>query len=119
MAINRSVNVSGRPKKRYNKSVYRSFAMILQFGLNMLVPICMMTALGIFLDKKLGTTWIMVVFFFVGAAAGGQNVHRMAKQIYGCPQTEAKSRDAEKKAGECRQEKTAGIEEQKDVFKDK
>ena len=56
--------------------------MILQFGINMLVPVCMMTALGIFLDRKFGTSWIMILFFFLGSIAGAQNIYRMAKQVY-------------------------------------
>ena len=49
----------------------------------MMVPICMMSALGIYLDKKLDTSFLMVLFFFLGAIAGGQNVYRLAKRIYG------------------------------------
>ena len=82
-------------KKRYDKSVYRSFAMVLQFGINMLVPICMMTALGIFLDEKLGTSFLMIILFIVGAIAGGQNVYRMAKRVYDTPkQEEQKEQDS-------------------------
>lgn len=69
-------------KNSYDKSVYRSLALISQFSINMLVPICLMTALGIFLDSKLGTSYWVVVLFFVGAIAGGQNIYRMAKGIY-------------------------------------
>lgn len=69
-------------KKRYDKSVYRSLALVTQFGINMLVPICLMTALGIFLDKRFGTSFWMIILFFVGAIAGGQNVYRMAKQFF-------------------------------------
>ena len=66
-----------------SKSVYKSFAMITQFGINMLVPIGMMTWLGVYLDKRFGTSYLMIVLFFVGAIAGGRNVYRMAQQIYG------------------------------------
>lgn len=69
-----------------DKSVYRSLAMITQFGLNMLVPIGMMSALGFYLDEKLGTSYIFIVLFIIGAIAGGQNVYRMAKQIYDTPE---------------------------------
>lgn len=68
--------------KRYEKSVFQALALVLQFGLNMLVPVCMMMALGIFLDRKLGTSWLTIVLFFVGAVAGAQNVYRMAKRVY-------------------------------------
>lgn len=77
--------MAGKHKGRYDKSVYRSFALVMQFGLNMLVPICMMSALGVYLDQKFGTSYIMVILFFVGAVAGGQNVYRMAKRIYDGP----------------------------------
>jgi len=69
-------------KKRYDKGVFRALSMVMQFGINMLVPICMMTALGIFLDNKLGTSYWMVILFFVGAIAGGQNIYRMSKGIF-------------------------------------
>lgn len=61
--------------------VYQSLAMITQFGLNMLVPICMMSALGVWLDRKLGTSWITILFFAIGAVAGGQNVYRLARRM--------------------------------------
>ena len=70
-------------KKNYDKSVYKSFALISQFGINMLVPIGLMTWLGIVLDNKLGTSYWMIVLFFVGAIAGGRNVYHMSKNIYG------------------------------------
>ena len=35
----------------YDKGVYRSLAQVLQFGINMLVPIFLCTFLGIFLDR--------------------------------------------------------------------
>ncbi|MBR1854698.1 MAG: AtpZ/AtpI family protein [Lachnospiraceae bacterium] len=69
-------------KRKYDKSVYRSLALITQFGINMLVPIGMLTAFGIWLDGKLGTSYWTVLLFFVGAVAGGQNVYRMAKAVY-------------------------------------
>ena len=68
-------------QKDNNRIVFQSLAMIMQFGLNMLVPICMMSALGIWLDKKLGTSWITIILFLVGAVAGGQNIYQVAKRI--------------------------------------
>lgn len=50
-------------KKKYDKSVYKSFALISQFGINMLVPIGLMTWLGIYLDGKLGTSYWMIILF--------------------------------------------------------
>lgn len=69
-------------KKKYDKSVYKSFALISQFGINMLVPIGLMTWLGIYLDGKLGTSYWMIILFFVGAIAGGRNVYHVSKSIF-------------------------------------
>lgn len=71
--------------KPYDKSVYRSLILITQLGINMLVPIGMMCALGIFLDRKLETGWITVLLFFAGAIAGAQNVYRMVRRLYETP----------------------------------
>lgn len=68
-------------RNHYDKSVYYSLTLVTQFGINMLVPIFLMSALGVYLDRKLGTSYIMIILFFAGAAAGAQNVYRMAKRI--------------------------------------
>lgn len=67
---------------KYDKSVYRSLVMITQFGLNMLVPIGLCSFLGIFLDKKLDTSFFVIIFFFIGALAGFRNVFLFARKIY-------------------------------------
>lgn len=71
-----------RRRKNDKMPVYRSVAMITQFGINMLVPIFALSFLGIYLDRKLETSYWMILLFFIGALAGGRNVYRMAKQIY-------------------------------------
>lgn len=105
--------MSGKRKKGYDRSVYRSFALVMQFGINMLVPICMMSAIGIFLDQKLGTSFIMVIFFFVGAVAGGQNVFRMAKQIYEAPDEDGRRTTTVKKESDSGDEDYESIEKGK------
>lgn len=67
---------------KFNRSVYQALTMIGQFGINMLVPVFACSFLGMFLDKKLGTDFLVVILFFVGAIAGGFNVYRFSKQIY-------------------------------------
>lgn len=69
-------------RQPYHNSVYRSLVLITQMGINMVVTITMATALGIWLDRKLGTSFLVVVLFFIGAAAGAQNCYRMARRIY-------------------------------------
>lgn len=72
-----------RRDKDDRRVVMQSLAMVMQFGLNMIVPICLMTALGIWLDGKFGTSYITIILFVMGAVAGGQNIYRMAKSLYG------------------------------------
>lgn len=68
--------------KKENRQVVDALILVFQFGLNMLVPIFMCCALGIWLGRRTGIQWMMVPFFFIGALAGGTNVYRMARRIY-------------------------------------
>lgn len=79
-----------KQRKGDDRIVFQSLAMVTQFGLNMIVPICMMSALGVWLDGKLGTSWLTILFFVLGAVAGAQNVYRMAKRIYSAENPEGK-----------------------------
>ena len=77
------------------RNVQQSFAQILQFSLYMLVPICGMSALGFLLDRKFGTSWIMILGFFVGAVAGFQNIYRYAMKIIRGSGEEGKGAEAD------------------------
>ena len=66
-----------------NSIVVRSLSMISQFAINMLVPICMCSYLGYLIDEKLNTSFMFIIFFFIGALAGGRNVYRLAQRISG------------------------------------
>ena len=67
---------------KYRKNVYHALTMITQFGINMLVPIFLCSFIGIYIDRKAGTSFWMVILFFVGALAGFRNVYVFAKRIY-------------------------------------
>lgn len=54
---------------------------ISQFGINMLVPIFMCSFAGMYIDRFLGTSFIMIILFFLGAAAGFRNVYILATRI--------------------------------------
>lgn len=56
--------------------------MVIQFGLNMLVPIVMCTLLGVWIGEKSGINIITVPLFLMGALAGFRNIFIMAKKIY-------------------------------------
>ncbi len=83
---------------KYNKNVYRALMMISQFGINMLVPIFICSFAGMFLDRKFGTSYWMVVLFFAGALAGLTNVLRFARKIYDTP-AQSRRRAAKRQDG--------------------
>ena len=63
-------------------SVYKTLAFFTQITINMLVPIFLCSFLGVCLDRWLGTSFLVVVFFFLGALAGFRNVFQLAKKLY-------------------------------------
>lgn len=65
---------------KFDRTVYQTLTLISQFGINMLVPIFLCSFVGMFVDKKLGTDFVMIIMFFVGAVAGGYNVYRLSKK---------------------------------------
>lgn len=66
-----------------NKTVFKSLTLILQFGLNMIVPIFLCTMIGVWLGEKYDIPAVTVPFFIAGALAGFTNIFKMAKKIYG------------------------------------
>ena len=80
-------------KKNSNKVIVQSFSMVLQFGLNMMIPIAMCIALGIWLGEKYDMDWIVIPLFFVGALAGYNSIFRMVK---GMLKDSKKEKDAKK-----------------------
>lgn len=65
---------------KYQKEVFRSFSLVLQFGINMIVPILLCTFAGIFLDRLFSTSFIVIILFFLGALAGFRNIFILAKK---------------------------------------
>lgn len=63
------------------RKVFQALALVLQFGLNMVVPIGMCMVFGIWLDNKYDMPWVIIVMFFVGALAGFTNIFKMAKPL--------------------------------------
>ena len=78
------------------KKVFQSLTLILQFGLNMIVPIVLCTMLGAWLGKKYDIPVITVPLFIMGALAGFTNIYKMAKKIYGLGKTGRKGQDVKK-----------------------
>lgn len=66
-----------------NRKVFQCLTLILQFSLNMIVPIFMCTMFGVWLGKKFDIPVITIPLFIMGALAGFTNIFKMAKKIYG------------------------------------
>lgn len=64
------------------RTTVQMLTLITQLGLVMIVSVGMTTALGIWLDGLFGTSFITVIFFFIGAVAGMQGAYRMMGQAF-------------------------------------
>ena len=67
-------------KKVNKREITESFSMVLQFGLNMIIPIALCVALGVWIGDKYDMDWIVIPLFFVGALAGYTSIFKMVKQ---------------------------------------
>lgn len=72
-----------RQKGDDKRKTFQTLTLITQLGLIMITAIGMTTALGVWLDHKLGTSFLTVILFFVGAVGGAQGVYRMINRIFG------------------------------------
>ena len=78
------------------RKIFQSLTLILQFGLNMIVPIMLCLMLGVWIGRKYDILWITIPLFIIGALAGFTNIYKMAKKIYGLGKTDRKGQDVKK-----------------------
>jgi F0F1-type ATP synthase assembly protein I len=64
-----------------HKGVYQAIALAGQFGFAILVPALICFWVGLRLDRWLGTNFLVIIFFFIGAIAGIMNIFVLAKKI--------------------------------------
>lgn len=74
------MNARDRKKQKDRQTTMRMLTLITQFGINMLVPIFLCFFAGMYLDEKLGTNYLIVIFFFIGAIAGFRNIYIFARR---------------------------------------
>ncbi len=91
-----TMSSKNRKKQKDRQMTFRMLTLITQFGINMLVPIFLCFFAGRFLDQKLGTSYLMIVFFFVGALAGFRNIYIFAKKMTDCTEEEASTHQKNK-----------------------
>ena len=62
---------------KYKKSVDRNFALISQLGISVIVPIGLCIFIGVLIDKKFNSNFI-IPLIFLGIAAGARNAYMIA-----------------------------------------
>lgn len=68
---------------RKNRKVFQALTLILQFGLNMIVPIVMCTLFGTWIGRKHDMLWIVIPLFIMGAWRDLPTFLKWQKKIYG------------------------------------
>lgn len=63
---------------KYKRSVHRTFALITQVGISMLVPILLCTWLGSYLEEKFSWS-VFIALVILGVLAGGRNVYYLVR----------------------------------------
>lgn len=62
----------------YKRSVHKTFALISQLGISMIVPILMCTLIGRYLQEKFSLP-LFIPLVIMGILAGGRNVYYLVK----------------------------------------
>ena len=64
------------------KKVLRSFAMISQIGISMMVPIFLCGAIGYWLTNQFHHEWLFLLALFIGIGAAFRNFFLLTKSFY-------------------------------------
>lgn len=65
-----------------NRKAFQVIPLVLQFGINMIVPIMICTMLGVWLGRRFDIPFVVVPLFIVGALAGFTSIYKMARKVY-------------------------------------
>ena len=62
--------------------IVKILSFLSQFTLIMLIPTVGLFFLGLYLDKKFGTSFLAIILFFVGAAGGMTGVYKLVRSTF-------------------------------------
>jgi len=72
-----------KSKRAENAEIVRAFSMLFQLGLSIMIPIALSIFIGYKLDRLFETgNILLLVFLFVGMAAGIRSVYVLTKSFY-------------------------------------
>lgn len=63
-----------------NRKLIQILFLVTQIAFSMLAPIVLCAVLGIWLGKKSGISWLILVFLAVGILAGFRNTYKLLKK---------------------------------------
>lgn len=84
-------------KRKERREQAQAYTYILQFSINMIVPIFACTFFGYWLDGKFGTSFLVIIGFFLGAVSGGTSIYKISKKMLKKDETSWKYPVVEKK----------------------
>lgn len=88
----------------YKRSVYRTFALISQLGISILVPVLLCTVLGSWLEEKVSFP-VFIPLIIIGVLAGVRNAYTLARHANEDPEDKVEqqtNRRMDKKDGKDR-----------------
>ena len=65
---------------KYKREVFRTLSLVTQLGIHIMVPVFLCLFIGIWIDKKFGTSTVLI-FLVLGILAGGRNAYILAKGV--------------------------------------
>ena len=68
-----------RDKRKQNREVANSLVMVLQFGINVIVPILLCTVVGTFITSKTGMKGFAIAGILIGIMAAFNGAYRSVK----------------------------------------
>ena len=63
--------------KKENRQIMKAISLVLQLALTMMVPIFLCLFAGIWLDRRFGTGYIVIIMLVLGILAGFRNAYYM------------------------------------------
>ncbi|WP_051532841.1 AtpZ/AtpI family protein [Lachnobacterium bovis] len=69
-------------KQSDSRELRQAMTMFIGISMNMIIPIVLMTFVGVYFGKKFNLKWLPIPLFFVGVLAGGNNVYKEFKKFF-------------------------------------
>ena len=71
-----------RKRKQDNKSIINAFSLILQLGINMLVPIVLCFIIGNWLYRRFDMAALLLIFILIGIGAAFTSCYRLIRKMF-------------------------------------